>query len=165
MSDYSHLPEGYHTVTPYLICKGAAKAIEFYQEVFGATEDLRMEIPGMGIGHAEIRIGNSKVMLADECPEMDFLSPESVGGTPVGICVYVADSDAMFQKALDNGAKVKKPLEDQFYGDRSGTVFDPWGHMWTIATRKETLTSEEMLERAAAFMKQQGDGEGAPAAQ
>lgn len=162
MSDHSHVPDGYHTVTPYLICKGAAKAIDFYKEAFGATEDMRMEIPGMGIGHAELTIGNSKIMLGDECPSMDFLSPQSIGGTPVGICLYVADSDAMFQNAVDQGATVKKPLEDQFYGDRSGTVIDKWGHLWTIATRKEDLTVEQMKQRAAEFMKQQGGGPGAP---
>ncbi len=163
MSDYSHLPDGYHTVTPYLICQGAAQAIDFYQEVFGATEEMRMEIPGMGIGHAEIRIGNSKVMLADECPDMDFMGPKSVGGTPVGICLYVADSDAVFQQAVNHGAQVKKPLADQFYGDRSGTLLDPFGHLWTIATRKETLTMEQINARAAALMSQQADaGDGAP---
>lgn len=156
MSDYSHLPAGYHTVTPYLICKGAAAAIDFYREVFGATEDMRMEFPEMGIGHAEIQIGNSKIMLADECPGMEFMSPQSIGGTPVGICLYVADSDAIFAKAVEKGATVKKPLEDQFYGDRSGTVIDPWGHQWTISTQKENLTPEEISQRAEEFMKQQG---------
>ena len=158
MSDYSHLPEGYHTVTPYLVCQGAADAIDWYKEVFGATEDMRFEVPGMGIGHCELQVGNSKFMLADECPEMDFLSPKSIGGTAVSICLYIADADPMFTKALEKGATVKKPLEDQFYGDRSGTVIDPWGHQWTIATRKEDLTEEQMRERMNAMMEQQGEG-------
>lgn len=162
MSDFSHIPDGYHTVTPYLICKGAADAIEFYKAVFDATEDMRMEIPGGGVGHAELTLGNSKIMLGDECADMDFLSPQSVGGTPVGICLYVADCDAMFQLAVDKGAEIKKPLQDQFYGDRSGTVIDPWGHLWTIATRKENLTEEQIKERAAEFMKKMAEGHGAP---
>lgn len=162
MSDYSHLPEGYNSLTPYLIVKGGAKAIDFYKAAFGATEDMRMEIPSGGIGHAELQIGNSKIMLADECPQMELLSPESTGGTPVGICLYVADSDAIFQQALDNGATVTKPLVDQFYGDRSGTVTDPFGHMWTIATRKETLTEKEMKRRATEFIKQQGESQNTP---
>jgi PhnB protein len=157
MSDSSpHIPEGYHSVTPYLIVKGAAKAIEFYADIFGATEDMRLEMPGGVIGHAEIRIGDSKIMLGDECPQMQALSPETVGGTPVGICLYVADVDAVFEKALASGVKIHKPVADQFYGDRSGTFFDPFGHMWTVATRKETLTVEEIRQRAAAMM-QTGD--------
>jgi PhnB protein len=154
MSDSSpHIPEGYHSVTPYLIVKGAAKAIEFYADIFGATEDMRLEMPGGVIGHAEIRIGDSKIMLGDECPQMQALSPETVGGTPVGICLYVADVDAVFEKALASGVKIHKPVADQFYGDRSGTFFDPFGHMWTVATRKETLTAEEVRQRAAAMMR------------
>ncbi|MBL6764333.1 MAG: VOC family protein [Verrucomicrobiae bacterium] len=157
MSDSTpHIPEGYHSVTPYLIVKGAAKAIEFYADIFGATEEMRLEMPGGVIGHAEIRIGDSKIMLGDECPQMQALSPETVGGTPVGICLYVADVDAVFEKALASGVKVHKPVADQFYGDRSGTFFDPFGHMWTVATRKETLTVEEIRQRAAAMM-QTGD--------
>lgn len=157
MSDSTpHIPEGYHSVTPYLIVKGAAKAIEFYADVFGATEEMRLEMPGGVIGHAEIRIGDSKIMLGDECPQMQALSPETVGGTPVGICLYVADVDAVFEKALASGVKIHKPVADQFYGDRSGTFFDPFGHMWTVATRKETLTVEEIRQRAAAMM-QTGD--------
>jgi PhnB protein len=157
MSDSSpHIPEGYHSVTPYLIVKGAAKAIEFYADIFGATEEMRLEMPGGVIGHAEIRIGDSKIMLGDECPQMQALSPETVGGTPVGICLYVADVDAVFEKALASGVKIHKPVADQFYGDRSGTFFDPFGHMWTVATRKETLTVEEIHQRAVAMM-QTGD--------
>ncbi len=162
MSDCSHITDGYHTVIPYLVCKGTADAIDFYKDVFGATEDMRMEIPGGGGGQAELTDGNSMIMLGDECPDMDFLSPQSVGGTPVGICLYVADCDAMFQLAVDKGAQMKKPMQDQFFGDRSGAVVDPWGHLWTMATRKETLTEEQIRERSAEFMKQMAEGKGAP---
>lgn len=160
MSDeFSHLPDGYHSLTPYLIFKNAAKAIEFYKDVFGATEDMRFEIPGGGVGHAELQIGNSKIMVADECPDVKALSPGTVGGTATSLCLYVADADTIFEKAVAAGAEVIKPIADQFYGDRSGSFYDPFGHMWTVATRKENLTFEEMQQRAADMMKQHG---GAP---
>jgi len=150
------IPDGYYTVTPYLIIKDAARAIEFYMQAFGATELMRFADPSGKVGHAEIKIGNSPIMLADEHPEMGYRGPESLGGTPVSILLYVADVDAMFKRAIAAGAKELRPLKDQFYGDRSGTLVDPFGHVWTVATHKEDITLEEMNKRAAAAMKQQG---------
>ena len=144
------VPDGYHTVTPYLIIKGAAGALEFYKKAFGAEELYRMPQPDGRIGHAEIRIGNSRVMLADEFPETGYRSPQSLGGSPVSILLYVKDVDAMAGKALAAGAKVIRPVQDQFYGDRSGTFADPYGHVWTIATHKEDVSVEEINRRAAA---------------
>jgi PhnB protein len=149
------IPEGYHSITPYLIIKGAAGALDFYKKAFGARELFRMEGPGGCVGHAEIKIGDSPIMLADEHPEMGHRGPQSLGGTPVGICLYVEDADAVFNKAVAAGAKVKQPVQDQFYGDRSGTVTDPYGHIWTISTHKEDLSPEEVHKRAEAFMKKQ----------
>ena len=151
------VPDGYHTVTPYLIIKGAAGALEFYKKAFGAEELYRMPQPDGRIGHAEIRIGNSRVMLADEFPEMGYRSPQSLGGSPVSILLYVKDVDAMAGKALAAGAKVIRPVQDQFYGDRSGTVLDPFGHFWTIATHIEDVAPEEM-QRRMAQMKPCGSG-------
>jgi PhnB protein len=150
------VPEGYYTVTPYLIVQGAAKAIGFYKKAFGATELMRFPGPGGKIMHVEIKIGNSPIMLADEVPEMDARSPQSYGGTPVGILLYVTDVDALFKKAVAAGAKVQRPLEDQFYGDRTGTVIDPFGHKWTLATHKEDVPLAEMQHRMRAMMKPQG---------
>ena len=144
------IPDGYHSVTPYLIVKGAAAALDFYKQAFGATELFRMPGPDGRIGHAEIKIGDSPIMLADEFPEIDARSPKSLGGTPVGILLYVPNVDALTAQAIAAGAKVLKPLQDQFYGDRSATVEDPFGHKWTIATHTEDLTPEEMQKRAAA---------------
>lgn len=150
------IPDGYHTVTPYLIVKGAASALEFYKKAFGATELMRMPGPNGCIMHAEIQIGDSRIMLADEFPDMKVVSPLTLGGTPVGICLYVKDVDALAKQAIAAGAKVERPVADQFYGDRSGTVVDPFGHKWTIATHKEDVTPEEMHKRSEAFMKKQG---------
>lgn len=144
-----YIPEGYHTVTPYLIVKNATQALEFYKRAFHATELFRMPMPNGKIGHAEIRIGDSNVMLADEAPEVNARSPQSIGGTPVGICLYVEDCDRMFQEAVAAGAKVERPLTDQFYGDRSATVIDPYGHKWTISTHQEDVSPEEMKQRMA----------------
>ena len=149
------IPEGYHTVTPYLMVKGAKDAIAFYKKAFGATELMRLDGPNDTIGHAEIKIGDSPIMLADEFPDMGHLGPKTIGGTPVGICLYVEDADAVYQQAVDAGATVLKPIQDQFYGDRSGTVIDPFGHMWTIGTHKEDLTQEEINERMKAMMQPQ----------
>ena len=146
----SPIPEGYHTVTPYLIIKGAAAALEFYKKAFGATEVVRMAQPDGKIGHAEIRIGDSMIMLADEFPEMDALSPQSRGGTPVSLHLYVEDVDKVFNQAVAAGATVKRPLADQFYGDRTGGLADPYGHSWYVATHKEDLSPEEIKKRAAA---------------
>src|SRR6516225_678522 len=138
------IPDGYHTVTPYLIVHDAAGALDFYKKAFGATELMRFPMPGGKIGHAEIRIGDSLVMLADEHPEMGALGPRSLGGSAVGLAVYVEDVDARFQQAVNAGGKVERPVTDQFYGDRSGTLEDPFGHKWTLATHKEDVTLEEM---------------------
>jgi len=144
------IPEGYHTVTPYLIVNGAASAIEFYKKAFGATELFRMAGPDGKIGHAEIKIGNSPIMLADEVPQMGYRGPQALGGSPVGILLYVEDVDKMAGQAIAAGAKVERPVQDQFYGDRSGTFADPFGHRWTIATHKEDVSSQEMKKRVAA---------------
>ena len=144
------IPEGYHTATPYLIVKDAARAIEFYKKAFGATELMRMPGPGGKIGHAEIKIGDSPIMLADEVPGMGFRSPESLGGSPISILLYVEDVDVVFSEALAAGAKVQRPVADQFYGDRTGGVTDPFGHVWYIATHKEDVSPEEMKKRVAA---------------
>jgi PhnB protein len=143
------IPEGYHSVTPYLICKNAAKAIEFYKAAFGAKELFRMPGPGGKVMHAEIKIGDSPVMLADEMPEMGATSPETLRGTPVGLMIYVEDVDSRFKQAIAAGAKEIRPVIDQFYGDRSGTLMDPFGHKWTIGTHKEDVSSEEMQRRMA----------------
>jgi PhnB protein len=143
------IPDGYHSVTPYLVCRGAAKAIDYYKRVFGAEEIMRMPAPGDRVGHAELRIGDSVVMLADEHPEAGARSPESVGGTPVSLMVYVPDVDTTYKKALAAGAREIRALADQFYGDRSGTITDPFGHQWTIATHVEDVSPEEMNRRMA----------------
>jgi PhnB protein len=147
------IPEGYHTLTPYLSIRGAADAIEFYKKAFGATEVMRMAQPDGRIGHAELRIGDSLVMLADEFPEMDFRSPRSIGGTSVMLHLYVEDVDTAIGRAVAAGAKVLRPVQDQFYGDRSGSVADPYGHVWHVATHKEDLSPEEIGRRAAAQHK------------
>lgn len=142
------IPDGYHAVTPYLICKGAARAIEFYTKAFGATELMRIQAGEDKLGHAEIRIGDCVIMLADEHPEMGAVSPQSLGGTPVGLMLYVPDVDVVFARAVAAGAKVERPVADQFYGDRTGGVIDPFGHKWYIATHVEDLTPEEIGRRA-----------------
>jgi PhnB protein len=147
----NYTPTGYHTATPYLIIKDAARAIEFYKQAFGATEVMRMASPDGKVGHAEIQIGDSRLMLADESLECDARSPQSFGGTPVGLMLYFPDVDAVTARAVSLGAKVLKPVEDQFYGDRSGTIADPFGHKWTIATHKEDVSFEEAQKRAAAL--------------
>ena len=146
------VPEGYHTATPYLVCKGAAKAIDFYKQAFGATELFRLEGPGDSVGHAEIKIGDSPIMLADEFPDMGARSPEAYGGSPVSIMLYVGDVDKVVERAVENGAKVVRPVQDQFYGDRNGTLTDPFGHTWTIATHKEDVSPEEMKRRSEAYV-------------
>jgi PhnB protein len=147
------IPEGYHTVTPYLIVNDAAAALEFYKKAFGAKELMRFPGPGGKIMHAEFKIGDSPIMLGDENPEMGARSPQSLGGSPVGICIYVTDVDKLAAQAVGAGAKVVRPVQDQFYGDRSGTFTDPFGHQWTIATHKEDVSMEEMNKRMAAAMK------------
>ena len=144
------IPDGYQQVMPYLVVRGATKALDFYKRAFGAKERMRLPM-GDRIGHAEIEIGDCVVMLADEFPEMGANSPETIGGTPVGLCLYVEDVDAVFKRAIAAGGKEEKPLKDQFYGDRSGTLIDPFGHKWTIATHVEDVSSEEMQRRMAAM--------------
>jgi PhnB protein len=144
------IPEGYHTVTPYLIFDRAADAIAFYKKAFGATEIMRMDAPGGRIGHAEIKLGDSAIMLADEHPEEGALSPRKLGGSPVMLHVYVADVDAMVERAVAAGAKLIRPIADQFYGDRTGSLEDPFGYRWSIATHKEDLSTDEIRRRAAA---------------
>jgi PhnB protein len=143
------IPEGYHCVTPYLCAKGAAQAIEFYKKAFSATERMRIAQPDGRVGHAEIQIDDSVIMLSDEFLEMGASSPQSLGGSPVSIHLYVEDADAMFKQAIAAGAKVKRPVADQFYGDRLGGVEDPFGHIWWISTHKEDLSPEEIEKRAA----------------
>jgi PhnB protein len=150
------IPDGYHSVTPYLIIKGADRALEFYKRAFGAKQRMRMDGPNGTVGHAEIEIDGSAVMLADEFPEMGYRSPQSIGGAGVSLVLYVTDVDARFNQAVAAGAKPLRPVEDQFYGDRSGTIEDPFGHVWTISTHKEDLTMEEIQKRAEAAMKQHG---------
>jgi PhnB protein len=148
------VPDGYHTATPYLYVKGAAKALDFYKKAFGATELLRMEGPGGSIGHAEIKIGDSPIMLADESPEMGARSPEWYGGSAVGLMLYVPDVDATVKRAVDAGAKLNRAVEDKFYGDRMGSIVDPFGHTWYVATHIEDVSPEEMKRRSEAMMAQ-----------
>ena len=147
------IPDGYHTVTPYLIVNGAPEAIEFYKRAFGATELLRLADPQGRIGHAEIRIGDSVIMMADEHPEMGYRGPRSMGGSSVSIMLYVDDVDTIFDRALSAGATVQRPIANQFYGDRSGKLEDPFGHVWTVATHVEDVPPEEMRRRAEAAMR------------
>jgi PhnB protein len=149
MASVNSIPKGYHSVTPYLIVKDAAKALDFYKKAFNATELFRMQGEDGKIGHAEIKIGDSPVMLADEMPERGYKSPQSVGGTPVSLMIYVEDVDAIAKQAEGAGIKVKQPVKDQFYGDRSGNFEDPFGHIWTIATHIEDVAPEEMKRRIA----------------
>jgi PhnB protein len=145
------VPEGYHSVTPYLVIDGAAKAIDFYKQAFGAIELMRIDAGEGKLGHAEIKIGDSPVMLADGHPEMGFKSVQSYGGSPVGMMIYVPAVDDVFQRAVKAGATVKQEVKDQFYGDRSGTVQDPFGILWTIATHVEDVSPEELERRMAAM--------------
>ncbi|HYX78269.1 MAG TPA: VOC family protein [Solirubrobacterales bacterium] len=147
------IPEGYPRVTPYLIVDGASAAIDFYRDVLGATERMRMAAPDDKVGHAELEIGDSLIMLADEAPDMGALGPKSVGGTPVTVHVYVEDADAVFERAVDAGAKALRQIEDRFYGDRSGEFEDPFGHHWSVATHVEDVPPEEMERRMAAAIE------------
>ena len=146
-------PEGYHSVTPYIIVDGAAEAIRWYEQALGATELYRLPM-GDKIGHAEIRIGDSFIMLSDEWPDQDIRGPKHRGGASATFMIYVEDVDAAFERAVAAGGAVDKPVEDQFYGDRSGTVVDPFGHKWTLATHVEEVAPEEMQRRMAAWSDQ-----------
>lgn len=144
------IPEGYHSVTPYLIIKGAGDAIEFYKKAFGAKELFRFPTPDGKVGHAEIKVGDSPIMLADEYPDMGYKGPQTLGGSPVSLMIYVDDVDVVFNRAVDAGATVKEAVSDKFYGDRIGSVVDPFGHVWHVSTHKEDVSIEEMQRRAKA---------------
>ncbi|MEO7150864.1 MAG: VOC family protein [Burkholderiaceae bacterium] len=144
------IPDGYAAVTPYLIVAGAARAIDFYKQAFGATEAMRLDGPN-GLAHAEIRVGGSVIMLADESPDMGYKGPRSYGGTSVSLMLYVDDVDATVQRAIEGGAVLQRPVQDQFYGDRSGTLEDPFGHVWTIATHIEDVSPAEIDRRLASM--------------
>jgi PhnB protein len=147
----SPVPPGYHTLTPYLIVDGATKALAWYAEAFGARELMRLSAPGGKIGHAEIEIGDSRIMLADEAPVHDAKAPGAFGGSPVSLHLYVSDMDAVMAKAVAIGATVKSPAEDKFYGDRMGTLTDPFGHIWHVSTHIEDVTEAEIERRLAAM--------------
>ena len=152
MADVKPIPDGYPQVTPYLCVDGAKAAIEFYTSVLGATERMHMPGPDGKIGHAELELGDSLIMLADEFPEMGVRGPKAVGGTPVMIMIYVEDADAVFDAAVAAGATALRPVEDQFYGDRTGQFEDPFGHRWSVATHVEDVPPDEMEKRAAEAM-------------
>jgi PhnB protein len=152
MAEVKAIPDGYRSVTPYLIVTGGSAAIEFYKRVFGATERMRMAQPDGTVGHAELEIGDSVVMLADEFPDMGARSATSVGGSPVIIHLYVENVDAVVASAVEAGARLVRPVEDQFYGDRSGQIEDPFGHLWSVGTHIEDVAPEEIGRRAAAAM-------------
>ena len=144
------IPEGYHSVTPYIIVNDGNAAIDFYKKAFGATEVLRLPM-GNKVAHAEVKIGDSVIMLSDEWPDMGKLSPKSRGGSTAGLMIYLPDVDAAIQRAIAAGATQERPVEDQFYGDRSGTVVDPFGHSWTLSTHVEDVPEDELQRRMAAF--------------
>ena len=150
MAKVKPIPEGYHAVTPYLIVKGAASAIAFYEQAFGAKELYRLAEPDGRVAHAELQIGDSRVMLADENPQMGARGPQSIGGTPVSLSLYVEDVDATVARAVKAGAKLIRPVADQFYGDRTGGVTDPFGHAWFVMTHVEDVPPDEISRRAAA---------------
>lgn len=156
------IPEGYHSVTPYLVIDGAEEAIRFYTQALGATEVLRLPM-GDKIGHAEVRIGDSHVMLSDEWPDMDIRGPKSRGGATSSLMIYVEDVDAAFARAVAAGATIERPVEDQFYGDRSGAIVDPFGHRWTLSTHVEDVPEDEMQRRMAAFANQAEPAQPQPA--
>jgi PhnB protein len=150
------VPDGYPSVTTYLIVRGAARAIDYYKTAFGGVELMRLEAPGGLIGHAEVRIGNTPVMLADENPEWGAKAPPSLGGSPVHLLLYVEDCDAVFERAIAAGGSEVRPVRDQFYGDRSGTLTDPFGHQWSIASRLEDLSVDEIKQRAQEAQRTHG---------
>lgn len=150
------IPEGFHTVTPHLVCSVAAEAIEFYKEAFGAMEVSRLATPDGRLIHAQIQIGDSRLFIVDEFPEMNCFGPRSIGGSPVSIHLYVEDADAFVAHAVASGAELKMPVQDMFWGDRYGQVRDPSGHVWSVATRKQDLSPEQIAEAAkAAFPSDQ----------
>jgi PhnB protein len=155
MSKVSYIPKGYNTITPYLVVKGASQAIDYYKKVFGATEVFRMDTPDGKVAHAELQIGDSRVMLSDENPKMGqgYTSATTIGSSPVSLYVYLPDVDKVVDRALAAGAKILKPVQDQFYGDRTGFLQDPFGHLWGIATHVEDVAPQEMEERARKAMQ------------
>lgn len=152
------IPEGYGTVTPYLIVNDAVAALEFYKKAFGAVEEMRVEWPGGKTGHAEFTIGDSRVMLASEFPEIGAVAPTTVGGSSVTLAIYTEDVDAMFARALAEGAKQERPVENQFYGDRSGTITDPFGHKWSLSTHIEDVSPDELKRRQEAMFRESDRG-------
>lgn len=152
----SYIPEGYHAVTPYLIVDDGPRALEFYKQAFGAVELFRLDMPDGRLGHAEFTVGDSHVMLAEEFPEMEALAPKSIGGTAVSLMIYTEDADAMFARALEAGAVALRPVADQFYGDRSGMLRDPFGHKWSIATHIEDVSAAELERRTQAMFRPGG---------
>lgn len=152
-------PPGYHTVTPYLIAKDAHAAIAFYKQAFGAVETCKLTMPDGSICHAEIQIGDAKIMLGEECPQWGSKSPQSLNGTPTGFMIYVPDADAAFAQALTAGAKVEKPVENQFWGDRTGSVIDPFGHKWTLATHVEDVSEHDMQARLDGWIASMNQGQ------
>lgn len=156
MANVKPIPDWYHNVTPYLFVRGAGKAIEFYKSIFGASEKMRMPGPDGRIMHAEIKVGDSTIMLADENPQMGVQGPQSIGRTATSLHIYVENVDGVVQKAVEAGAKLVRPVKDQFYGDRSGTLIDPFGHMWSVATHIEDVSPEEMRKRMAAISQAAG---------
>lgn len=155
MSKVSYVPKGYHSVTPYLVVKNASQAIEYYKNVFGATEIFRMDGPDGKVGHAELQVGDARIMLADENPNMGegHAGPTSTSTSPVSLYLYIPDVDRVVERAVSAGAKILKPVQDQFYGDRSGFIRDPFGHLWGIATHVEDVSPQEMEERAKKAMQ------------
>ena len=151
MAAVKPVPEGYPTISPYLVVEGAGAAIEFYGKVLGTTERMRLPGPDGTIGHAELQLGDSLIMVADEAPQRGIRGPRAIGGTPVTISVYVEDVDGVVERAVQAGATVLRPVEDQFYGDRSGQFEDPFGHRWSVATHVEDVSPEEMARRAEAM--------------
>jgi PhnB protein len=154
MADVKPIPDGYPRITPSLIIDGAGAAIDFYADVLGTTVRMRMDGPDKRVGHAELQLGDSVIMLADEYPDMGYLGPKAVGGTPVTISVYVDDVDSVFKKALGAGATELRAVENQFYGDRSGQFEDPFGHRWNVATHVEDVPEDELMRRATEMMSQ-----------
>jgi PhnB protein len=153
MSKVPYIPEGYNSITPYLIIKGAAQAIDYYKKVFGATVVVRMDRPDGQVGHAELQIGDSRIMLAEENPQMGATSATTIGASPISLYLYIPDVDGVVEKAVAEGAKILKPVQDQFYGDRSGFLQDPFGHFWGIATHVEEVSPQEMKERMKKVMQ------------
>lgn len=156
MSDDHASPTSYHTIVPYLLLRNAASAIAYYTKVFGAVETTRFDMDGGKVGHAELRIGDTIIMLADEVPDMNYLGPQSLGGSSVTLMIHVDNADDVFKQAVDAGATVDRPLADQFYGYRTGCIVDPFGHQWTIAHRIEDVSDEEAKRR---FSEMQGGGD------